>query len=67
MPASCLPNKPEPINFDCPSCGAKYFVMMTGIVNRVQRRKFYCLKCNALFPGGEGEISLEYIPLDSDH
>jgi transcription elongation factor Elf1 len=66
MPAGCLPNQPEPINFDCPSCGAKYIMVTTDIVNGVQRTKFGCVKCGSLFPAGVGQVSLEYIPLEGD-
>jgi predicted RNA-binding Zn-ribbon protein involved in translation (DUF1610 family) len=66
MPASCLPNKPEPIAFDCPNCGAKYIIATTDAANSVQHSKFACVKCDALFPVGEGEVSLEYILVDGD-
>ena len=66
MPAGCLPNQPEPINFDCPNCGAKYIVVTPDDANGVQRSKFACVKCDALFPAGEGQVSLEYILLDGD-
>ena len=66
MPASCLPNKTEPIAFDCPNCRAKYIVVTTDVANSVQRSKFACVKCDVLFPAGEGQVSLEYIPRDGD-
>ena len=66
MPASCLPNKPEPITFDCPSCGAKYIIVTMDVANSVPRSNLACAKCGALFPVGEGQVSLEYILLDGD-
>jgi hypothetical protein len=66
MPARRTPDKSKPIAFDCPSCGAKYIIATTDIVNGVQRSKLGCLKCDALFPAGVGQVSLEYIPLDGD-
>jgi transcription elongation factor Elf1 len=66
MPASHLSHKPEPITFDCPSCGAKYIIVTIDVANSVQHSKFACLKCDALFPVGEGQVSLEYILLDGD-
>jgi predicted Zn finger-like uncharacterized protein len=66
MPAGSTPDKSEPIAFDCPSCGAKYIIVTTDIVNGVQRRKFGCVTCGSLFPAGVGRVSLEYLPLDGD-
>ena len=66
MPASCLPNKPEPITFDCPNCGANYIIVTIDVANSVQHSKFACVKCDALFPVGEGQVSLEYLLRDGD-
>ena len=66
MPAPCLSDKSEPIAFACPSCGAKYIIVTIGVANGVQQSKFACVKCDALFPVGEGQVSLEYILLDGD-
>ena len=66
MPARFTPDKSEPIAFNCPSCGAKYIIVTTDVANSVRRRKFDCVKCDALFPGGEGQVSLEYILRDGD-
>jgi predicted RNA-binding Zn-ribbon protein involved in translation (DUF1610 family) len=63
-PAHCLSNKSEPIAFDCPSCGAKYIIVTISIANGLAHSKFGCVKCDALFPVGEGRVSLEYILLD---
>ena len=63
MPA---PNKPGPIVFDCPSCGAKYIIVTIDVANSVQHSKFACVKCDALFPVGEGQVALEYILLVGD-
>ena len=37
-----------------------------SLPDSVQHSKFACVKCNALFPAGEGQVSLEYILLDGD-
>jgi hypothetical protein len=66
MPAHYLSNKAEPIIFDCPSCAAKYIIVTTDFANSVQHSKRACVKCDALFPVGEGQVSLEYILLDGD-
>ena len=66
MRARYLPNKPEPIIFDCPNCGANYIIVTIDVANSVQHSKFACVKCDALFPVGEGQVSLEYILLDGD-
>ena len=66
MPACRVLDKSEPIAFDCPSCGAKYIIVTTDVANSVQRRKLDCVKCAALFPAGEGQVSLEYILRDGD-
>ena len=63
MPAHCLSNKSEPIAFACPSCGAKYMIVTIEVPNG---SKFSCVRCDALFPVGEGQVSLEYILLDGD-
>ena len=62
----CPPNKPEPITFDCPSCGTQYIIVTTDVARSVRQSKFACLKCDALLPAGEGQVSLEYILLDGD-
>jgi hypothetical protein len=56
----------EPIDFGCPGCGAKYIIVTSDVANSVQRSKFACVKCEALFPVGEGLVSLKYILLDND-
>ena len=55
----------EPIDFGCPGCGAKY-IIATDVANSVQHSKFACVNCEALFPVGEGLVSLKYILLDND-
>jgi hypothetical protein len=64
MQNGCTRDKSEPIDFDCPGCGAKYNIVTTDVAN--SGSKFGCLKCDALFPAGRGRVSLEYILLDSD-
>jgi predicted RNA-binding Zn-ribbon protein involved in translation (DUF1610 family) len=66
MPARCALYKPEPITFDCPNCGAKYIIVTAHVANSVQHSRFACAKCDALFPAGEGQVSLEYMLLDGD-
>ena len=66
MRARHLPNKPEPIIFDCPNCGAEYVIVTMDVANSVQHSKFACVKCDALFPVGEGQVALEYILLVGD-
>jgi hypothetical protein len=61
MPARCVPNTSEPIVFFCPSCGAKYKVVMIEAPSAAPRNKFGCLMCDALFPAGEGRVSIKYI------
>jgi transcription elongation factor Elf1 len=61
MPAHCRSNKSEPIAFDCPCCGAKYVIVTLAVATMVQHSKFSCVKCDALFPLGEGRVSLEYL------
>jgi transcription elongation factor Elf1 len=66
MPARCVTNKSEPKAFECPCCGAKYIIATIEVPNGVQHSKFGCVKCDALFPVGEGRVSLEYILLAGD-
>src|ERR1700741_2676650 len=56
MPARRLSN--EPIAFVCPGCGA---IVTIEVPEGVSHSKFGCVKCDALFPVGEGRISLEYM------
>jgi hypothetical protein len=66
MPARRLANKSEPIAFECPSCAAKYIIVTIEVPDGVQHSKFGCVKCDALFPVGDGRVSLEYKLLDGD-
>jgi hypothetical protein len=66
MPARHLANKSEPIVFECPSCEAKYIIATIEVSDGGQRSKFGCVKCDALFPLGDGRVSLEYKLLDGD-
>jgi transposase-like protein len=61
MPARTFPNKSEPIPFACPSCGAKYIIVTVQVPKDGQHNKFGCVKCDALFPVGEGRVPLEYV------
>jgi hypothetical protein len=51
----------EPFAFICPSCEAQYKVITFGAPSNRNRRKMGCLRCDALFPMGEGNLSLKYI------
>jgi transcription elongation factor Elf1 len=61
MPARTFPNKSEPIVFACPICGAEYLIITIKVPTDVQQNQFGCLKCDALFPVGQGRVSLEYM------
>ena len=61
MPARCVTNKSEPKAFDCPSCGAKHIIVTLQVPSGVQQSKFGYVKCEGLFPVGEGRVLLEYI------
>lgn len=65
MPARCVTNKSEPKAFECPCCGAKYIIVTIEVPNS-RHGKFGCLKCEAMFPVGEGRVSLEFILLDGN-
>ena len=49
----------EPIPFTCPSCEAEYKIVAIDVCDP-QRGKIPCLKCDALFPAGEGRVALKY-------
>ncbi|MGN6749972.1 MAG: hypothetical protein ACTHJS_15400 [Xanthobacteraceae bacterium] len=59
--ARTFSDKSEPIPFGCPSCGAKYIIVTVQVPKDGQHNKFGCVKCDALFPAGEGRVSLEYV------
>jgi hypothetical protein len=61
MPAHCLPNNSEPVAFTCPSCEAEYKVIAIDAPSDMPRSKIGCLRCDALFPSGEGSVVLKYI------
>jgi hypothetical protein len=49
----------EPIPFRCPSCEAEYKIITIEACD-VVRGKIRCLKCDALFPAGEGRVAFKY-------
>jgi hypothetical protein len=61
MSAHCVPNKSEPFAFICPSCEAEYKVVTVAAPSDMRRRKIGCLRCDALFPAGHGNVFLKYI------
>ena len=52
-------SKSEPILFTCPICEAEYKIVTIELCD-VQQGKIPCLKCDALFPAGEGHIAFKY-------
>lgn len=66
MPTRRLANKSKPIVFECPGCEAKYIVVAIEVPDGVGHSKFGCVKCDALFPLGDGRVLLEYKLLDRD-
>jgi hypothetical protein len=61
MPAHCLPNCSEPVTFNCLSCEAEYKIITIEAPSDRPRGKIGCLRCDALFPSGEGSVVLKYI------
>jgi hypothetical protein len=61
MSAHCISSKTVPFAFICPSCEAEYKVVTFGASSNIHHRKIGCLRCDALFPAGEGTVSLKYI------
>lgn len=60
MPAHSLPNNSEPVAFTCPSCEAEYKIITIEVPTDTPRSKIGCLRCDALFPTGEGRVVLKY-------
>jgi hypothetical protein len=52
----------EPVPFRCPSCEAEYKIV-TVETDDVVQGKIRCLKCDALFPAGEGRVAFKYFLL----
>jgi len=61
MTAHCATSKSEPFTFICPSCEAEYQVVTVGAPSEMHHRKIGCLRCEALFPAGDGNVFLKYI------
>lgn len=61
MPAHCFLNNSEPVAFACPSCEAQYKIITIEAPSDTSRSKVGCLRCDALFPSGEGSVVLKYI------
>jgi len=53
-------SKSEPILFSCPSCEAEYRIISIEAPYDVPQGKIACLKCDALFPAGEGRVFFKY-------
>lgn len=60
MTSRRVASKSEPFTFICPSCEANYKVVTFGAPSSTRRRRIGCLRCDALFPAGEGNIFLKY-------
>jgi predicted Zn finger-like uncharacterized protein len=60
MTTHCVMSKSQPFSFVCPSCEAKYNVVTFEAPSNMRRRRIRCLRCDALFPAGEGNIFLKY-------
>jgi len=65
MPAHCFPNQSEPVAFTCPSCEAEYKIVAIEGPSDAQRNKIGCLRCDALFPAGEGRVFYKYLLVGS--
>jgi predicted Zn finger-like uncharacterized protein len=53
-------SKSEPIRFNCPCCEAEYKIVRIEAPSDAQYGKVSCLRCDALFPGGEGGVFFKY-------
>jgi hypothetical protein len=53
-------SKSEPNDFSCPGCEAEYKVVTIDAPSDALHGKIACLKCNALFPAGEGRVFFKY-------
>jgi hypothetical protein len=54
-------SKSEPIDFSCPGCEAGYKVVTIEAPSDALYGKIACLKCDALFPAGEGRVFFKYL------
>src|SRR5262249_22545503 len=53
-------SKSEIIIFNCPRCEAEYRIVSIEAPCYIPPGKIACLKCDALFPAGEGRIFFKY-------
>jgi predicted Zn finger-like uncharacterized protein len=53
-------SKLEPIRFNCPSCGAEYKIVTIEAPSDAQYGKISCLRCDAVFPTGDGGVFFKY-------
>ena len=53
-------SKSAPILFSCPCCEAEYQIISIEAPCDVPQGKIACLKCDALFPAGEGRVFFKY-------
>jgi predicted Zn finger-like uncharacterized protein len=56
----CNMSKSQTIIFNCPSCEAEYRIVSIEAPSDVMHGKIACLKCDALFPAGEGRVFFKY-------
>jgi predicted Zn finger-like uncharacterized protein len=52
--------KSETISFNCPSCEAEYRIVTIEAPPDEEHGKVACLRCDALFPAGEGRVYFKY-------
>jgi hypothetical protein len=58
-PVPLTMSQSEPIPFRCPGCEAEYKIVTVEVCD-VQQGEVHCLKCDAMFPAGEGRIAFKY-------
>jgi hypothetical protein len=54
-------SKSGTIAFTCPCCEAEYWIVTIEAPGDVTHGKVACLKCDALFPAGEGGLFFKYL------
>jgi predicted Zn finger-like uncharacterized protein len=53
-------SKSETISFNCPCCEAEYRIVTIEAAGDEEHGKVACLRCDALFPGGDGNVCFKY-------
>ena len=62
-PSSCFDNEQIRDNhFNCPRCEAEYRIVSIEAPRDIPHGKIACLKCDAMFPAGEGRIFFKILP-----